>query len=76
MSIGELAEQLQLPTNLVNVAVAKRLESILRAELRGSTLFTAAFVHRETGRIRGAFSAVTRYACWEHVVDHSDAWPQ
>lgn len=60
MSIGELAEQLQLPTNLVNVAVAKRLESILRAELRGSTLFTAAFVHRETGRIRGAFSAVTR----------------
>jgi hypothetical protein len=63
VSIGELSETLQLSTSLVSAAVAKRLGTILHAELRGSTLYTAAFLQREAGRIRGAFSAITKCVC-------------
>jgi hypothetical protein len=64
VSIAELAEQLQLPTSIVSAAVSKRLGSILQAELRGSTLFTQAFLQREAGRVRGAFIAHTKCVGW------------
>jgi hypothetical protein len=63
ITIGEIAEQLQLPTALVNTAVSRRLGTIIHAELRGTTLYTSSFLRREAGRIRGAFSAVTRCVC-------------
>jgi E3 UFM1-protein ligase 1 len=59
-SIGDWAEQLQLPIALTQAAVSKRLGSIIRADQRGAMLYTPSFMQREASRARGAFSAATK----------------
>jgi hypothetical protein len=59
-SIGDWAEQLQLPIALTQAAVSKRLGSIIRADQRGGMLYTPSFMQREAARARGAFSAATK----------------
>ena len=46
--------------------IEQRLETVIHGKMEGATLYTNAFVERQSSLIRGIFSAITQYLFWNY----------
>ena len=70
MSVGELAQQYGFAVDFMSTVVDKRLQTILKAQLKGNILYTEALVARQQAQIRGTLSAITRPTYLAEVLSH------
>ncbi|CAK4522067.1 unnamed protein product [Aphanomyces euteiches] len=68
ISLGELAQQYGFAVGFMTNVVDKRLQTILKAQLKGNILYTEALVARQQAQIRGTLSAITRPTYLAEVV--------
>jgi hypothetical protein len=64
VSFAELTKQYDLPGDFLSAGVRERLGKFIHGRIddfNPDTIFTQAFVDKFKARIRGTFSAVTRY---------------
>jgi hypothetical protein len=59
VTIGHLATVHNFPVDYTQNLVKKRLGKIIQAQQSGNTLYTDAFVTRQTAKLRGVFRAIT-----------------
>jgi hypothetical protein len=65
VTISDMAKRFGLTSEFIQQVVEKRLGKIIQGKLENDTIYTDAFVERHTAKIRGIFTALTRYS---HVV--------
>jgi len=57
---GQLASRFNLPVKTLQQMIEKRLGTILKATFKGGLLYTEVYERKQTAKIRGVLSAITR----------------
>lgn len=60
LTVGQIAGSNNFPVDFSLTMVKKRMKKIIQAQLNGNTLFTQAHVDRQTAKLRGLFTAITK----------------